>query len=103
MTRATVASNAQEIALLKMAHAHSLDHDREILAAMKDIRDELRAMHETFEKKMEELTDRQNKIETRVDKLLGNVRAFGAGVALPFTLFGAAVAVGIEKILDFIK
>lgn len=49
------------------------------------------------------LTDRQTKTETRVDKVLGNVRAFGAGMAAAFTLIGTALGAGLTSILEWLK
>lgn len=49
------------------------------------------------------LTERQNKTETRVDKVLGNVRAFGAGMAAAFTLIGTALGAGLSSFLEWFK
>lgn len=49
------------------------------------------------------LTERQNKTETRVDKVLGNVRAFGAGMAAAFTLIGTALGAGLSSLLEWFK
>lgn len=53
--------------------------------------------------KVEALSDRQTKTETRVDKVLGNVRAFGAGMAAAFTLIGTALGAGLSSILEWLK
>ncbi len=49
------------------------------------------------------LTERQTKTETRVDKVLGNVRAFGAGMAAAFTLIGTALGAGLSSFLEWLK
>lgn len=62
------------------------------LAELKAIREEIAS-----------LTERQNKTETRVDKVLGNVRAFGAGMAAAFTLIGTALGAGLSSVLEWFK
>ena len=49
------------------------------------------------------LSKRQGATETRVDKVLGNVRAFGAGMAAAFTLLGGGIATAVGQLLGWFK
>lgn len=96
MTRPTLAQHETRLALLEAK-------DEALLPALKEIRDEVKTLREHVDTKLETLTERQTTVETRVDKVLGNVRAFGAGMAAAFTLIGTAIGAGITGLMEFFK
>ncbi|MDT8328453.1 MAG: hypothetical protein RQ750_13900 [Roseovarius sp.] len=49
------------------------------------------------------LTEAHTETKTRVDKVLGNVRAFGAGMAAAFTLIGGGIATAVAQLLGWFK
>lgn len=53
--------------------------------------------------KLEALTKEHTETKTRVDKVLGNVRAFGAGMAAAFTLIGTVIGAGISGLVELFK
>jgi len=103
MTRPTLAQHETRLALLEQGAAHDAAHDEAMLDALKEIRDEVKALREHVDTKFDNLSERQTKTETRVDKVLGNVRAFGAGMAAAFTLIGTALGAGISSVLEWFK
>lgn len=103
MTRPTLSAHETRIALLEQSAAHDAANDEAMLSALKEIRDEVKALREHVDTKLDDLSERQTKTETRVDKVLGNARAFGAGMAAAFTLIGIAIGEGLSQIMEFFK
>jgi uncharacterized protein (DUF2342 family) len=103
VTRPTLASHETEIALLKQAALHRVKQEERMNDTLDDLLAEMKALRGYVESEVDELKERQIKIEGRVDKVLGNVRAFGAGMAAAFTLVGATVGAGISQLVGFLK
>jgi hypothetical protein len=60
---------------------------------------EMQAIHA----EVKALTEAHNETKGRVDKVLGNVRAFGAGMAASFMLLGGAIGTAAGQIMGWFK
>ncbi len=107
MTRPTLAEHATRLALVEQAaqqaKSNQAERDELMLRTLNEVRDEVKSLRAYVEREVEELRDRQLNIESRVDKVLGNVRAFGAGMAAAFMAVGAAVGAGFSQVLEWFK
>lgn len=78
------------------ASAEALQEIRKIAASFEA---ETKAIREEMAEFKAELTA----TKTRVDTIIGNVRAFGAGMAAAFTLLGTALGAGVSSLLEWFK
>ena len=103
MTRPTLAQHDTRLALLEQGKAHDAEHDRAVIDKLDKITAEIASLRKYVEGEVKLIAERQTKTETRVDKVLGNVRAFGAGMAAAFTLLGGGIATAIGNVLGWFK
>lgn len=93
----------ERISVLEAEVEHASEQRGELLRMMKEVRDELKGLRNSVDTEVAALKERQTKVETRVDKVLGNVRAFGAGMAATFTLIGAAAGATLHKLWELFQ
>lgn len=96
-------TQGERIAVLEANARNAAAQHEAIIGVMKEIRDDVKSLRAYVEAEVTELRDRQVKVEGRVDKVFGNVRAFVAGMAAAFTLLGTAVGAGITSLLEWLK
>jgi hypothetical protein len=103
MSGPTLHQHETRLALLERGAAHDAEHDKAVLDKLDKITDEITSLRSYVEQEVKVIADRQNKTETRVNTVLGNVRAFGAGMAAAFTLIGTALGAGLSSFLEWFK
>lgn len=103
MSRPTLSEHDTRIALLERGATHDAEHDKALLDKLDGITDEITSLRKYVEAEVRVITDRQTETETRLDRVLGNVRAFGAGMAAAFTLIGTALGAGLTSLVEWLK
>lgn len=111
MTRPSLAEHDKRLALLEervtTTREHDAAHDKAVLDALKEIRDDVKSLRQYVEDEVKAMTERQTKTETRVDTLMAEIKGTGRGIkigwAAAFTLIGGGIAAVVGQITGWLK
>lgn len=100
MSRPTLADHDKRLALLERGAQHDAEHDEAVLKALKEIRDEMKALNEKSEARIKTVEDKQADFDTRIKVVAGTARGIGIGWAAAFTFLGGAIATVVTNVKD---
>ena len=103
VSRPTLSDHETRLALLERGAQHDAEHDETVLKALKEIRDEIKALNEKSEARMKALEDKQADMDTRLKIAAGTVRGVGIGWAAAFTFLGGAIATAVSNFMGLFK
>ncbi len=103
MTRPTLAHHETRLALLEKGAQQDAAHDEAVLDALKEIRDEVKALNERQDARIKALEDKHAEFDTRIKVAAGTARGIGIGWAAAFTTIGAALTLGFERVVELIS
>lgn len=103
MSRPSLADHETRLALLERGAQHDAEHDEAVLKALKEIRDEMKALNEKSEARMKALEDKHADMDMRIKVAAGTARGIGIGWAAAFTFLGGAIATAIANVTELFK
>ena len=105
--RPTLAQHETRISLIEQGREHDAERGAAVLKTLQEIRDEMKALREHVDTKIDSLSDRQTKTETRLDTMLaeakGTVRGVKIGWAAAFAAIGGGIVAAASKIMELLQ